>query len=161
MFYIGNCKRNQQSVQLLITGSFVRQNRGVTYTLTYTLLNDILIYNKTWKEIVMEPDRKESILEAARKEPEKGYEKENREMTRGFMLTTFAALVLGMGFFLFEVIAKRTVNTGWLSVGFGAAAVQLIYEGVNLNTVWKIVLGVALGILGIVFGVLYVQRVLA
>ena len=109
----------------------------------------------------MEPDRKESILEAARKEPEKGYEKENREMTRGFMLTTFAALVLGMGFFLFEVIAKRTVNTGWLSVGFGAAAVQLIYEGVNLNTVWKIVLGVALGILGIVFGVLYVQRVLA
>ena len=108
----------------------------------------------------MDPEKKASILEAAQQDPYKGYEKENREKTRGFILTTFAALVLGMGMFLFEVIAKRTVNTGLLAIGFGAAATEVLYEGIALRTVWKIVLGAALCGLTVLFAVLYIRGVL-
>ncbi len=71
----------------------------------------------------------EKILEAARKNKNRGKEFEQKESTRSSLLGTLVALLVGIGLFLLEYFINNSVNIGFIAVGMTALGVQSLYEG--------------------------------
>mgnify|MGYP000008876308 FL=1 len=83
----------------------------------------------------------EKILEAARKNKNRGKEFEQKESTRSSLLGTLVALLVGIGLFLLEYFINNSVNIGLIAVGMTASGVQSLYEGLKVRKLSLTVIG--------------------
>ena len=87
------------------------------------------------------------ILEAARKNPERGSEYENKVSVKSNLWGALISAVLCILLVIVEVFAKNTINYGLLAVGTVPLAVQQLYEGIVLKKKWAICVGIFLHLL--------------
>lgn len=73
----------------------------------------------------------EKILEAARKNKNRGKEFEQKESTRSSLLGTLVALLVGIGLFLLEYFINDTVNIGFIAVGMTASGYSRFTRGLK------------------------------
>lgn len=83
----------------------------------------------------------EKILEAARKNKNRGKEFEQKESTRSSLLGTLVALLVGIGLFLLEYFINNSVNIGLIAVGMTASGVQSLYEWLKVRKLYLTVIG--------------------
>ena len=83
----------------------------------------------------------EKILEAARKNKNRGKEFEQKESTRSSLLGSLVALLVGIGLFLLEYFINNSVNIGFIAVGMTASGVQSLYEGLKVRKLYLTVIG--------------------
>ena len=84
---------------------------------------------------------KESILKAAQNANAQGKEFENREGVKSNLVGLLASLCVGVLLFLVEYLVKKTWNIALIAVFMTAAGTQMLYEGIKLKSVWRIVTG--------------------
>ena len=104
---------------------------------------------------------KEKILEAARKDKNRGMEYENKESTRSSLLSSLIALVVGTGLFFLEYFIKKTVNVGLIAVGMTAVCVQYLYVGLKLKKPFSIIAGIISALIAALFILAFVIQVVA
>lgn len=83
----------------------------------------------------------EKILEAARKNKNRGKEFEYTESTRSNLLGTFVALLVCISLLLLEYFVNDSVDIGLIAVGMTASGVQSLYEGFKIRKPYLIVSG--------------------
>ncbi len=103
----------------------------------------------------------DEILEAAQKEKFAGKEFDNRIESRGTLWASLISLIVGVGLFLVEYFVKGTWNIGLIAIGMTASCVQLLYEGIKLKIVWKIILGAISAIIALFFILGFIVRVIS
>ena len=103
----------------------------------------------------------EDILKAARKERVKGSEYENREGVRSNLVGFLAALVVGTVLFFLEYFIKGTWNLGLVALLMTAAAAQMLYEGIKIKSVWRIILGSIQTLIALLFILGFIGQVIA
>ena len=81
------------------------------------------------------------ILEAARKNKNRGQEYENKETMRGNLLGSAVAIVVGLILFLIEYFLKDSINVSLIAVGMTAACVQYLYEGIKNKKTHLVIIG--------------------
>ena len=117
------------------------------------------MYNKTWKGIfAMEKDK---ILAAARNEKYRGKEYENKQATRGNLLSSFVALIVGAVLFCLECILKGSLNFGLFAVGMTAVGVQYLYEGITVKKLRMVVIGIIYLAIAFFFVLAFIGQVVA
>jgi hypothetical protein len=94
---------------------------------------------KLGKGEVMENNK---ILEAARKNKNRGKEYENKESVRSNLLGSMVAILIGITLFLIEYFVQNSINVSLIIVGMTAACIQSLYEGVKNKKVYLIIIGV-------------------
>ena len=104
---------------------------------------------------------KDDILKAAQKNTFSGKEFENRAGTKGTLLASFVSLIVGAILFLIEFFVKRTWNIGLIAVAMTASSVQLLYEGIRLKTVWKIIVGSVEAVVALFFILGFIGQVIS
>ena len=115
----------------------------VTYSenLLTRKLGITIMCNSTIKLGMVLSMNNEKILEAARKNKNRGKEFEQKESTRSSLLGTLVALLVGIGLFLLEYFINDTVNIGFIAVGMTASGVQSLYEGLKVRKLSLTVIG--------------------
>lgn len=103
---------------------------------------------------------KEDILKAAQNNGIKGMEYENRVGTKSSLLGFLVALVVGTCLFLAEFYVKKKWNFALAAVLFTAAGVQMLYEGIRIKSVWRIILGAVQILLAIIFVLAFIGQVI-
>ena len=105
---------------------------------------------------------KEQILEAALQNKVKSEEYENKIIASGSIFGAFVAMILGIIFFVIELLICKRVDFGLIAVGLISSAVQFVYEGIKTKRKLFIVIGVyqsiftIIAILGFLFSVVKV-----
>ncbi len=117
------------------------------------------MYNKTWKGVVIM--EKERILAVARNEKYRGKEYENKQATRGNLLSSFLALIVGAVLFCLECIIKGSLNFGLVAVGMTAVGVQYLYEGITVKKARMIVIGIIYAVIAVFFVLAFIGQVVA
>lgn len=84
---------------------------------------------------------KKQILEAARKNKNRGCEYENKESVKSSLLGAVIAILVGIALFLVEYFAQGSVNVSLIAVGMTAACVQSLYEGIKNKKTYLIIIG--------------------
>lgn len=102
----------------------------------------------------------EKILEAARKNKNRGKEFEQKESTRSSLLGTLAALLVGVGLFLLEYLVNNTVNTGLIAVGMTASGAQSLYEGIKVGKLYLIIIGAIQTLIAVIAILAFVGQVI-
>lgn len=102
----------------------------------------------------------EKILEAARKNKNRGKEYENKESTRSGLMGTLAALIVGIVLFLIEYFVSNSVNVGMIAVGMTACGVQSLYEGIKLKKSYLTVTGIIQSIMAVCAIVMFIVLVI-
>lgn len=106
-----------------------------------------------------EPVEKNKILEAARSDKYKGKEFENRAFEKGNLLSSAAALLIGIILFLLGYFVKNSANMALLAVGMADVSIQNLYEGIKTKKRFLIVWGSVCGVLATVFIVASIMQV--
>ena len=106
-------------------------------------------------------NNKDEILNAAKKESYIGKEFENIAGTKSTLLASFVSLIVGTILFLVELFVKKTWNIGLIAVAMTASSVQLLYEGIKLKTVWKIIAGSIEALIALFFILGYIGQVIS
>ena len=101
----------------------------------------------------------EKILEAARKNKNRGKEFEQKESTRSSLLGTLVALLVGIGLFLLEYFVNNSVNIGFIAIGMTASGVQSLYEGLKVKRHYLTVLGAVQTLIAIIAILAFVGQV--
>ncbi len=104
---------------------------------------------------------KETILRAAQDEKAKGKEFENREGIRSNVVGLLAALCVGTILFLVEYFVKKTWNIALIAVFMTAAGVQMLYEGIRIKSVWRIIIGSIQLLIAIFFSLGFIGQVIS
>ena len=112
-----------------------------SYSLLTRKLGITIMCNSTIKLGMVLSMNNEKILEAARKNKNRGKEFEQKESTRSSLLGTLVALLVGIGLFLLEYFINDTVNIGFIAVGMTASGVQSLYEGLKVRKLSLTVIG--------------------
>ena len=101
----------------------------------------VIIGKNTIKLGIGEDMEKNLILEAARKNKNRGQEYENKESVRSNLLSSLIAIMIGIALFLVEYFVKHSINVSLIVVGMTAACVQSLYEGIKTKKVYLIIIG--------------------
>lgn len=101
----------------------------------------------------------EKILEAARKNKNRGKEFEQKESTRSSLLGILVALLVGIGLFLLEYFVNNSVNIGFIAIGMTASGVQSLYEGLKVKRHYLTVLGAVQTLIAIIAILAFVGQV--
>lgn len=104
---------------------------------------------------------KNQILEAARKNKNRGQEYENKESVRSNLLSSLIALMIGIALFLIEYFVKHSINVSLIAVGMTAACVQALYEGIKTKKVYLIIIGCVESIIVVGTLFMFIVRVVA
>ncbi len=102
----------------------------------------------------------EKILEAARKDKNRGKEYENKETIRSSLIGAFVSVIIGLIVFFVEYFVKGNVNIGVIIVMTTAACIQHFYEGIKIKKAYSIVKGVVYICIDIVAILLFVWQVI-
>ena len=103
----------------------------------------------------------EKILEAARKNKNKGKEFEQRESVRSSLLGAFVALLVGAGMLFLEYFVNHSVNVGLIAVVMTAAGVQSLYEGLKIRKLYLTIFGAILMLIALIAIVAFVWQVVS
>ena len=106
-------------------------------------------------------ENRDNILKAAQMEHYSGKEYENRASIKGSLLASFVSLIIGTILFLFEYFVNKTWNIGLIAVAMTASSVQLLYEGIKLKIVWKIVVGTIEALIALFFSLGFIGQVIS
>ena len=101
----------------------------------------------------------EKILEAARKNKNRGKEFEENKTNRSYLWGNIVTLFIGTVLFLLEYFIKGTVNKGLLAVAMTFAAVQFLYEGYSVKKIYLIVLGGIMTLIAVIFILAFIGQV--
>ncbi|MBQ6789342.1 MAG: hypothetical protein IJO52_07250 [Clostridia bacterium] len=101
------------------------------------------------------------ILEAARKNKERGKEFETKEINRSNSLGLIAAMVVGLVLYLLEFFLKGTMNIGIGAFGMTAAGVQSLYEGIRLKRTSIIIAGIIVSLLAVLLIIMFIIQVVS
>ncbi len=93
--------------------------------------------------------KNEDILEAARKEKDKGNEYENKVFIKSGLLGAAVALFIGIILFLIEYYVKGTYNWGFMLIVFAGHCADLLFQGIKTRKGWRIILGAICGIIAL------------
>ena len=104
---------------------------------------------------------KNDILKAAQKEGTKGKEYENREGIRSNLVGFLAALLVGTILFLVEFFVKRTWHIALIAVFMSAAGAQILYEGIRIKSVWRIIVGAIQVLIALFFTLGFIGQVIS
>lgn len=102
---------------------------------------------------------KEKILAAARNDKYRGQEYENRESTRGSLLSVFITLIVGTSLFLLEYCVNKSINVGLIALGLTSAGVDSLYEGIKLKRHHMTIVGILMSLGAIVAILIFVGQV--
>ena len=105
--------------------------------------------------------KKESILEAARNEKSRGMEYENRTGISGGLIALLAALAVGTVLFLIELFSRGTLNLALITLLMTAAGTDLLYEGIRMRSVWRIIAGGIQALLALFFALGHIWQVVS
>ncbi len=98
------------------------------------------------------------ILEAARKNKERGKEFENKEIIRSNSLGLGVAMLVAFVLYMIEYFLKGTMNIGIGAVGMTAAGVQSLYEGIRLKRASIIIAGIIISLLSVLLIIMFVVQ---
>ena len=119
-------------------------------------------YNwSTIKLGIGEDMEKNLILEAARKNKNRGQEYENKESVRSNLLSSLIAIMIGIALFLVEYFVKHSINVSLIVVGMTAACVQSLYEGIKTKKVYLIIIGCVESIIVILALFVFIAQVVS
>lgn len=104
---------------------------------------------------------KNRILEAARKNKNRGQEYENKESVRSDLLAFLIAIMIGIVLFLVEYFVKHSINISLIVVAMTAACVQALYEGIKMKKVYLIIIGCVESIIVVVALFMFIAQVVA
>ena len=104
---------------------------------------------------------KNLILEAARKNKNRGQEYENKESVRSNLLSSLIAIMIGIALFLVEYFVKHSINVSLIVVGMTAACVQSLYEGIKTKKVYLIIIGCVESIIVVFALFMFIAQVVA
>ena len=99
---------------------------------------------------------KKTILEAARKNGDRGHEWEWNVEEKSSLLTLIAVLVISVILFVIDYFVKNIVNTSISIICVTAIGADVFYKGIVYKKKWRIILG---GILAFVAIVMIIARV--
>lgn len=102
---------------------------------------------------------KEKILAAARNDKYRGQEYENKESTRGSLLSVFVTLIVGSLLFLLEFLVNKSINLGLIALVFTTAGVDSLYEGIKLKRHHATIVGILMSLCAIVAILCFVEQV--
>ena len=91
-----------------------------------------------------------SILEAARKNKERGSEYELKKNIQAYLICTIAMLISGMILFFIDYFVKGTLNISLIIVAIIAISSNTLYQGITFKKVWKIILGAILCLIALI-----------
>ena len=103
---------------------------------------------------------KETILKAAQANKDAGREFETKAGVKSSLFGELVALIIGIILFLTEYFVKMTWNVGLVAVAFSASGSQMLYEGIAIKSVWRIVLGAAQIIIALFFRIAFIGQVI-
>ena len=109
----------------------------------------------------MDSEKKDPILEAARKDKYAGMEFEHAINDKSMLLSAAITLTVGLLLFFVEYFKKDTVNYSLLAILTTAMGVQFFYEGLKRKTVWKIIVGAAFTFLALLLIAFCLLKVLS
>ena len=104
---------------------------------------------------------KNLILEAARKNKNRGQEYENKESVRSNLLSSLIAIMIGIALVLVEYFVKQSINVSLIVVGMTAACVQSLYEGIKTKKVYLIIIGCVESIIVILALFVFIAQVVS
>jgi thiol:disulfide interchange protein len=104
---------------------------------------------------------KNEILKVAKKEKSKGKEFENRVGIKSNLVGLLAALIVGIILFLVEYFVKKTWNIALVAVFMTAAGVQMLYEGIRIKSIWRIIVGVIQILIALFFSLGFIGQVIS
>ena len=93
---------------------------------------------------------KKSILEAARKNGDRGNEFELRENIGASVVSAISMLAVGMLLFLIEYFMMGVPNVSLIILGVTAIAADTLYKGIVFKKYWRIVLGSSLALVAVI-----------
>ena len=102
----------------------------------------------------------QKILEAARKNKNRGEEFENKVYARSGSVGTFVSLIVGVGLILLEYINRGSFNFGLIAVWLTGAGTQLLVEGISFKKLYLIIIGIIQILFAVFFVLLFIQEVL-
>lgn len=104
---------------------------------------------------------KNEILKAARAEKTKGKEYEDRVGIKSSVVGLLAALIVGIILFLVEYFVKKTWNIALVAVFMTAAGVQMLYEGIRIKSVWRVIIGIVQVLIALFFTLGFIGQVIS
>lgn len=102
--------------------------------------------------------KNDEILEAARKNKNRGKEYESKILIRGDMLALAVSILVGVVLFIIKYFATNTVDIGLIAVGTCASGVQSLHEGIKLKKWYYIISGIFLLIICCCTIILYIGK---
>ena len=84
---------------------------------------------------------KNTILESARNNGDRGNEYEFKESIRSSMVSTVVMIVVGMMLFAVEYYAKGIVNVSLIILGVTVIGTDMLYKGIAFKKIWRIIPG--------------------
>lgn len=102
---------------------------------------------------------KNSILNAAKKEKNRGMEYEGRIIKQGFAWGMLVAVIFSVVLVMTEYLANGTVNIGVIAVIITMTGIQSLYEGIKLKKRYLIITGSVETVIAVLYTVLYVYKV--
>ena len=104
-------------------------------------------------------NNKDDILNAAQKEKYSGKEAENHFFDRSILISAIITLIIGLFISIIEYFVKHEVNVGFIAIAFTAISVQMLYEGIKVKIVWKIILGAIVAAFALLMVIGYILQV--
>lgn len=102
----------------------------------------------------------QKILEAARKNKNRGKEFENKVSARSCLVGTFVLLIVGVGLILLEYINRGSFNFGLIAVCLTGAGTQLLVEGISYKKLSVIIISILPILIAVFFVLLFIQEVM-
>ena len=103
---------------------------------------------------------KKKILEAARKNRERGKEFEKEEISRSNAIGLGITMLIAGGLLLFELFIKGTFNWGIAALGLTAMGVQSLLEGIKLRRLPITMVGIVASVMALFAILIFVWQVI-
>ena len=104
---------------------------------------------------------KNEILKAVKSEKTKSKEYEDRVGIKSNVVGLLAALIVGIILFLVEYFVKKTWNIALVAVFMTAAGVQMLYEGIRIKSVWRVIIGTVQVLIALFFTLGFIGQVIS
>ena len=109
----------------------------------------------------MEKKRKNKILAAAQQDKYHGSEYEHSVYDRSILLSALISFLVGILLFVIELVFRHTYNVGFIAIALTAISVHLLYSGCRGKSIWRIVLGIVLVVLALIFLLGFIGQVIS
>ncbi len=99
---------------------------------------------------------RDEILAAARENGIKNEEYERQTLLRGDNVSAIIGVSLGVILFVTELIVRKKLNIGLMTVLFTMSGIQFIYEGIKLHKRICVIIGIYIAIMAVLSLLLFI-----